>query len=111
MYKPRFKVVLSNERILSPSGLGIVGGMLAKSDFVKRCNRIPVDKKRSEPQIKNGDILLTYIGLLCQAKTPLEAPHPCGCPFRTAYRRSAAGYEPLRFPVTEGNCANHTSFR
>ena len=47
--------------------------MLAKSDFVKRCNRIPVDKKRSEPQIKNGDILLTYIGLLCQAKTPFEA--------------------------------------
>ena len=65
MYKPRLKVVFSNERILSPSGLGIVGGMLAKSDFVKRCNRIPVDKKRSEPQIKNGDILLTYIGLLC----------------------------------------------
>ena len=73
MYKPRFKVVFSNERILSPSGIGIVGGMLAKSDFVKRCNRIPVDKKRSEPQIKNGDILLTYIGLLCQAKTPFEA--------------------------------------
>ena len=73
MYKPRFKVVFSNERILSPSGLGIVGGMLAKSDFVKRCNRIRIDKKRSEPQIKNGDILLTYIGLLCQAKTPFEA--------------------------------------
>ena len=47
--------------------------MLAKSDFVKRCNRIPVDKKRSEPQIKNGDILLTYTGLLCQAKTAFEA--------------------------------------
>ena len=73
MYKPRFKVVFSNERIISPSGLGIVGGMLAKSDFVKRCNRIPVDKKRSEPQIKNGDILLTYTGLLCQAKTQFEA--------------------------------------
>ena len=73
MYKPRFKVVFSNERIISPSGLGIVGGMLAKSDFVKRCNRIPIDKRRSEPQIKNGDILLTYIGLLCQAKTPFEA--------------------------------------
>ena len=73
MYKPQFKVVFSNERILSPSGIGIVGGMLAKSNFVKHCNRIPVDKKRSEPQIKNGDILLTYIGLLCQAKTPFEA--------------------------------------
>lgn len=68
MYKPPFKVVYSNERLITPSGLGIVGGMLGKSDFVKRCNRIPVDKKRSEPQIKDGDILLTYIGLLCQGK-------------------------------------------
>lgn len=73
MYTPRFKVVFTNERIITPSGLGIIGGMLGKSDFVKRCNRIPVEKKRSEPQIKNGDILLTYIGLLCQAKTEFEA--------------------------------------
>ena len=68
MYKPAFKVVYSNEELITPSGLGIIGGMLGKSDFVKRCNRIPVDKKRSEPQIKDGDILLTYIGLLCQGK-------------------------------------------
>lgn len=68
MYMPPFKVVYSNERLITPSGLGIIGGMLGKSDFVKRCNRIPVDKKRSEPQIKDGDILLTYIGLLCQGK-------------------------------------------
>lgn len=73
MYQPRFKVVFTNERIITPSGLGIVGAMLGKSDFVKQCNRIPVDKKRSEPQIKTGDILLTYIGLLCQAKTEFEA--------------------------------------
>ena len=73
MYKLRSKVVFTNERIITPSGLGIIGGMLGKSDFVKRCNRIPVDKKRSEPQIKHGDILLTYIGLLCQAKTSFEA--------------------------------------
>ena len=73
MYKPRFKVVFTDERIITPSGLGIIGGMLGKSDFVKRCNRIPVDKKRSEPQIKNGDILLSYIGLLCQAKPHFEA--------------------------------------
>lgn len=68
MYKPRIKVVFSDERLITPSGLSIIGGMLGKSDFVKRCNRIPVDKKRSEYQIKDGDILLTYIGLLCQGK-------------------------------------------
>ena len=68
MYKPRIKVVFSDERLITPSGLSIIGGMLGKSDFVKRCNRIPVDKTRSEPQIKDGDILLTCIGLLCQGK-------------------------------------------
>lgn len=73
MYQPRIKVVFSNERLITPSGLSIIGGMLGKSDFVKRCNRIPVDKKRSEPQIKDSDILLTYIGLLYQAKTQYDA--------------------------------------
>ena len=72
MYKPSIRVVYSNERLITPSGLSIVGGMLGKSDFVKRCNRIPIDKKRSEPQIKDGDILLASIGLLCQAKTQFD---------------------------------------
>ena len=72
MSKPQIKVVFSNERLITPSGLNIVGGMLGKSNFVKRCNRIPVDKKRSESQIKDGDILLTYIGLLCQGKTAFD---------------------------------------
>ena len=69
----QIKVVFSNERLITPSGLNIVGGMLGKSNFVKRCNRIPVDKKRSEPQIKDGDVLLSYIGLLCQGKVDFEA--------------------------------------
>ena len=69
----KFEVVFTKERILSASGLAIVGQMLGKSDFVKRVNRIPVNPKRSEPQIKDGDILLTYIGLLCQGKTEYEA--------------------------------------
>ena len=73
MSKPQIKVVFSNERLITPSGLNIVGGMLGKSNFVKRCNRIPVDKKRSEPQIKDGDVLLTCIGLLCQGKPDYEA--------------------------------------
>ena len=39
MYKPRIEVVFGNERIISPSGLNIVGAMLGKSDFKKRCDR------------------------------------------------------------------------
>ena len=73
MKKARIEVVYSNERLITPSGLSIAGGMPGKSNFVKRCNRIPIEKKRSEPQIKDGDILLTYIGLLCQGKTDYEA--------------------------------------
>ena len=66
-------VTLSNERLITPSGLTLVGGALGKSDLVKRANRMTVDKNRSQPQIKNGDILLTYIGLLCQGKTSFDS--------------------------------------
>ena len=69
----RIVVELSNERLITPSGLTFVGGALGKSDLVKRSNRMAVDKKRSQPQIKNGDILLTYIGLLCQGKTSFDS--------------------------------------
>ena len=69
----RIVVELSNERLITPSGLTLVGGALGKRDLVKRSNRMTVDKKRSQPQIKNGDILLTYIGLLCQGKTSFDS--------------------------------------
>ena len=62
----------SNERLITPSGLSLVGQMLGKSDFIKKCNHMKVDGKRSQSQIKNGDILLSYIGLLCQGKTAYE---------------------------------------
>ena len=75
MYKPRIEVVFGNERIISPSGLNIVGAMLGKSDFKKRCDRRKVDPKRSQPQIKDGDILLTYIGLLTLGKTSYDSVH------------------------------------
>ncbi len=50
-------VELSDERLITPSGLSLVGMLLGKSDFVKRCNRASVSSKRSQPQIKNGDML------------------------------------------------------
>lgn len=60
---------LSEERLITPSGLSLVGQLLGKSRFIKKCNTMKVDSKRSQSQIKNGDILLSYIGLLCQGKT------------------------------------------
>ena len=53
------KIEFTNERIIPASGLAVVGAILGKSDFMKRCNRMDVTKNRSQHQIKNGDILLT----------------------------------------------------
>ena len=57
------KIEFTNERIIPASGLAVVGAILGKSDFVKRCNRMDVTPNRSQHQIKNGDILLTYISM------------------------------------------------
>ena len=73
MANTRIKLVFGDERIIPASGLGVVGAMLGKSNFRKHCDRQNVNPKRSQPQIKNGDILLTYIGLLAQGKTAYEA--------------------------------------
>ena len=69
------KIEFTNERIIPASGLAVVGAILGKSDFVKRCNRMDVTKNRSQHQIKNGDILLTYIGLLTMGKPAYESVH------------------------------------
>ena len=62
-----------NDRLITPSGLSFVGQLLGKSNFIKKCNNMKVDGKRSRSQIKNGDILLFYIGILCQGKTSYDA--------------------------------------
>ena len=61
-------VEFTNERIIPASGLAVIGAILGKSDFVKQLNRMDVTKNRSQHQIKNGDILLTYIWQLCMGK-------------------------------------------
>lgn len=66
-------VEFSDERLITPSGLVFVGQILGKSDFIKKINRSPVSDEYFQKQIKNGDVLLTYIGLLCQGKTQYEA--------------------------------------
>ena len=66
-------IEFSNERLITPSGLSLAGQLLGKSNFIKKCNNMKVDGKRSQSQIKNGDILLSYIGLLCQGNTSYDA--------------------------------------
>lgn len=69
------KIAFSEERIIPAGGLSVVGAILGKSDFVKRCNHMDVTKNRSQHQIKNGDILLTYIGMLCMGKPGFDSVH------------------------------------
>lgn len=68
-------VEFTDERIIPASGLAVVGALLEKSDFAKKLNRMDVTKNRSQHQIKNGDIILTYIGMLCMGKPYFEAVH------------------------------------
>ncbi len=68
-------IEFTNERIIPAGGLAVVGALLGKCDFIKKINRMDVTPNRSQHQIKNGDILLTYIGMLCMGKPYFEAVH------------------------------------
>lgn len=66
-------IEFSDERLITPSGLVFVGQIFGKSSFVKKINRATVSSEYLQKQIKNGDILLTYIVMLCQGKPQYEA--------------------------------------
>ena len=68
-------VEFTNERIIPASGLAVVGTLLGKSGFIKKLNRMDVTSNRSQNQIKNGDIVLTYLGMICMGKPYFEAVH------------------------------------
>lgn len=68
-------VEFTDERIIPAGGLAVVDALLGKYDFIKKINRMDVTPNRSQHQIKNGDILLTYIGMLCMGKPYFEAVH------------------------------------
>ena len=69
------KIEFTNKHIIPSSSLAVVDAILEKSDFVKRCNRMDVTPNRFQHQIKNGDILLTYIGMLCMGKPQYGSVH------------------------------------
>lgn len=68
-------VEFTDERIIPAGGLAVVGALLGNSRFVNKLNRMDVTPNRSQHQIKNGDILLTYLGMLCMGKPYYEAVH------------------------------------
>lgn len=70
-----FEVTYSNERILPNSGMALVGAILERGGFREELNRLDVTGKRSGHQIKDGDVMSTYIALCCMGKSAFEAVH------------------------------------
>mgnify|MGYP002868456161 CR=1 FL=1 len=70
-----FEVTYSNERILPNSGMALVGTILERGGFREEMNRLDVTGKRSGHQIKDGDVMSTYIALCCMGKPAFEAVH------------------------------------
>ena len=62
---------LSNERLISASGLSIVGLLLGKTDLANRLNRSRL-KENASPHIRHSDVAFAYIGLLCQGKSDFD---------------------------------------
>ncbi len=62
---------LSNERLISASGLSIVGLLLNKTNLANRLNRSRL-KENASPHIRHSDVVFAYIGLWCQGKSDFD---------------------------------------
>lgn len=58
----------------------LINQMRYFKDFIKKLNRMDVTSNRSQHQIKNGDIVLTYLGMLCTGRI-------LRCSLQTKYNR------------------------
>ncbi|MCX4325244.1 MAG: IS1380 family transposase [Lachnospiraceae bacterium] len=73
MKPTHFQIEFTKERIIPSGGLTLVGHILENSGLIDRLNKQDVTGRRSGHQIKNGDILGSYIGCLCMGKPDFEA--------------------------------------
>jgi len=69
MEQQPFKIVFGNERLITPSGLAIVGALLKKTRLGGRLNQLG---KQQGVKHENSNCVIGYIGLLCQGKTGYE---------------------------------------
>jgi len=67
----KFEIRFGKERLITPTGLGIAGLLLGKTDFKKRIDTIRL-KDNANAYIKNSDVTMSYIGLLCQGKSDFD---------------------------------------
>ncbi|UOF91966.1 IS1380 family transposase [Fodinisporobacter ferrooxydans] len=70
-----FEFEQSNEYLTSHSGLAAIGQLIAQTRLTQRLDHTKLDGVRS-PDISNGDIMSSYLGLLCQGKNDFDAIEP-----------------------------------
>jgi hypothetical protein len=68
----KFQFVKTNEILTPISGLACVGALLSRTNLRKRLNAVKLQDMQN-PDIKNGDIAIAYIGLLCQGKNDFDS--------------------------------------
>lgn len=66
----------SDETLTTHSGLGLIGLLLSKTKIKQRLNEIIIPKIKSTPDITNGDLAVSYLGLLCQGKNDFDHIEP-----------------------------------
>lgn len=66
----------SDDTLTTHSGLGLIGLLLSKTKFHKRFTALKVPEIKSSPAILNGDVMTSYVGLLCQSKNDFDYIEP-----------------------------------
>lgn len=70
----KFKLVQSNELIITPTGLAIIGLIINNhTNLAKRLNEFKIPEVLEEPEITNAEILKSYVALLCMGKSDFES--------------------------------------
>jgi hypothetical protein len=72
----KFILENSDETLSTHSGLGLIGLLLAKTKLPKLLSALKIPEIKSSPEINNGDIIKSYIGILCQSKNDFEYIEP-----------------------------------
>jgi plasmid maintenance system antidote protein VapI len=61
----------TDDYIIGTGGLALAGHLIKKINFVQKVNQVNL-KEAHNPEIRNSDVLVSYIGLLCQGKNDFD---------------------------------------
>lgn len=66
----------SDDTLSTHSGLGLIGLLLSKTKLSKRISKLKIPGGKATPSISNGDVITSYIGILCQSKNDFDYIQP-----------------------------------